>query len=413
MNRDSCETAVIGAGPYGLSVAAHLKAAKISTRTFGEAMGFWANNMPKGMKLRSPWRASNLSDPHKDHDLAAWAKDTGIIPTDRLPLEEFVRYGRWFQSRAVPDLDTRKVKRVASAAKGFRLELEDGEPLFTNRVVMAMGLANQAQMLREFDGLPSDLVSHSSEVVEPAAYKGRKVAVIGRGQSAVESAVLLSEAGADVELICRGDVHWIGSEAPGANMGDDVMFGIRDFLESKSAVGPFPLNWLVDAPTLLHMLPANLRSLISVRSLRAAATAWLKARAKDVHINAGRTLLAAKAKGSQIELQFDNGSSTFDHTVLATGYRIDVAKFGILSPELVRAVNASEGCPLLNGGFESSVRGLHFVGASAVKSFGPLPRFVAGAGYVASSLTRAVVEAAEFPEMQPVARPVMAARSSR
>jgi len=138
-----CDVAVIGAGPHGLAVAAHLKAANITTQVFGEPMGFWRRNMPKGMKLRSPWRASHIADPVKKYSLEAYTSEKGLRRTENFPLDEFVRYGEWFQSRVAPDLDRRKVARVEVSANGFRLRLEDGDIVDAKRVVIAMGLRHQ------------------------------------------------------------------------------------------------------------------------------------------------------------------------------------------------------------------------------------------------------------------------------
>src|SRR5580693_9309834 len=74
------EVAVIGAGPYGLSVATHLKAAGVDVRIFGKHMEFWADKMPAGMLLRSPRVASNLSDPSAAHTLYAFESANGIAP---------------------------------------------------------------------------------------------------------------------------------------------------------------------------------------------------------------------------------------------------------------------------------------------------------------------------------------------
>lgn len=392
MRTDSCDVAVIGAGPYGLATGAYLKSANISTRVFGDAMSFWRGNMPKGMKLRSPWRASHIADPTREHSLDHYATTHGVPRTENLPVADFVRYGEWFQRRVIPDLDKRMVKTISPGPKGFRLVLEDGDAVDAMRVVIATGLTNQAFRPAQFAGMPRSLVSHSSEAVNPDEFRGRRVAVIGRGQSACESAVLLHEAGAEVELICRGDVHWIGSENPDVKHGDDLKWWFREALAAPSAIGPFPLSWLVEFPGILRRLSPGMRSRINIRSLRPAATAWLRPRAEGMRINAGRSVVEARAQGGKVALQLDDRSvSIVDHTVLATGYRMDVGKLGIIAPELLQRINGTAGFPALSKGFESTLPGIHFVGSPAVGSFGPLPRFVAGAGYAARCVTRAVL----------------------
>jgi Pyridine nucleotide-disulphide oxidoreductase len=385
--RDDCEVAVIGAGPYGLAIAAHLRAAKIATRVFGKPMSFWRDNMPKGMRLRSPWIATHIADPEGRYSLDTF----GIEQQDQLPLERFVGYGEWFQRSAVPDLDTRKVIRVEETGRGYRLVLDSNEAVYTRRVVVATGLANQEFRPAQFQGLPPALVSHTCEHASLDKWRGKRVAVVGRGQSACESAALLWEAGSDVDLICRGEVRWIGAPRDETNAHHDLRWQLREMLQAPSAVGPFPWNWLNELPGIERRIPARLRSWIAARSLRAAAAWWLKPRFDGVRVLAGQEILGARAKGHQIEVQMADGLHGFDHVLLATGYHIDISRLGFLAPGLLAKIATSNDSPVLGAAFESTAAGLHFVGSNAVDSYGPLMRFISGSGYTARTLTRAVL----------------------
>jgi len=351
-------------------------------------MASWRDNMPKGMRLR---HATDIACPGEQFLLKDYVRTKGVPTTEQLPLDLFVAYGEWFQRQAVPHLDGRKVVRVALGPGGFRLSLDDGDAIEASRVVMATGLKNQQWRPAPFAGLPARLASHAWEHTASDHFRGRRVAVIGRGQSACESAVLLHEAGADVELISRGAIHWIGAETP-ESAEQSWRWRLHKALTPKYPVGPFPLNWCVDMPGLMNRLPAGPRDWIGTRTLRPAATAWLRPRSGGMKINAGRVVVEARAQGERVSLRLDDGTSTsFDHVMLATGYRIDVAKLGILDAELLGRIACIDGSPVLAAGFESSVPGLHFVGASAVRSFGPLMRFVAGTGYAARAVVRSIV----------------------
>src|SRR5271155_1011497 len=205
---DNSDVAIIGAGPYGLAVAAHLRAVNVSIRVFGEAMSFWRQNMPEGMKLRSPWIATHIADPFDRYRLDDYFAEAGLALPDQLPVENFIAYGTWFQESAAPDLDTRAVVHVDALDRGFHLVLDDGESFIAKRVVMATGLLNHEHRPAQFDALPRALVSHSCEHTDSGRFQGLKVAVIGSGQSACESAALLHEAGANVEIICRRSLLW-------------------------------------------------------------------------------------------------------------------------------------------------------------------------------------------------------------
>jgi FAD-dependent urate hydroxylase len=382
---NACEVAVIGAGPYGLSVAAHLRHAGLTTKVFGEPMSFWRQHMPKGMRLRSPWRATHLSDPAGRFSLDAFAVEHRADPTTPLMLESFVAYGDWFCARAVGEVDPRTVRCIEGAGDGFAIALADGEVFAAHRVVVAAGLANQDFRPPTFRDLPAALVSHACDHADFAPFRGRHVAVIGRGQSATEFAVLLAEAGAEVELISRGAIHWLGEAAAEKS----AMQRVHDALAAPSAVGPLPLNWLAEAPALVRHMPLALRDWFSQRCLKAGAAGWLKPRFDSVTCHAGRTIVAARAASAGIVLELDNGPRAFDHVVLGTGYRVDISRVGILSEKLLSKIARIDGSPLLRAGLESSVPRLHFVGSAAVKSFGPLMRFVAGASCAARAVTGA------------------------
>jgi hypothetical protein len=380
-----CEVAVIGAGPYGLSVAAHLKAAGVVTRVFGEPMAFWRHNMPKGMLVRSPWRATDISDPDRALSLDAYAAQRGVDPGELLPVEQFVGYGEWFQRHAVPDVDRRAVQLIGTSATGFRMKLADGEVATADRIVIATGLRNQEYRPPAFRDLPAALVSHSSEHSDFAPFQGKRVGVIGRGQSACESAALLAEAGAEVELISRGPIRWLGA-TPDAQPHDAAKTWLLQALKAPSEVGPFPLSWLAEMPNAVRFLPQKLLSEFARRCLKPGASGWLRPRFANVTCAPNLTIEGARPLSDRIVLDLDNGTRSFDHIVLGTGYRIDLRRTGLFTPQLLEQISCDGGSPLLGTGFESSVPKLHFVGSYAVKSFGPLLRFIAGAPIAARAV---------------------------
>ncbi|MGA2565922.1 MAG: NAD(P)/FAD-dependent oxidoreductase [Pseudolabrys sp.] len=393
--RDRSGVAIIGAGPYGLAVAAHLRAASVPVRIFGDALSFWRDNMPLGMKLRSPWAATHIADPRGQYTLDDYHRQAGIEVPKLLPVEDFIDYGLWFQQQVAPDLDTRAVTRVDARDDGFRLVLEDGDTFFAQRVVMATGLLGHEVRPAQFDGLPRALVSHSCEHTDSDRYHGKRVAVIGRGQSACESAALLHEAGAEVELICRGNLIWNADPGQRSSLRKAARAMLGDMLIPPSQVGPFPYNWVNEAPGIIQHFPQATRDRWNELNLRATAILWLRPRLQDVPVDQGRSILAARRTGDRVALTLDNATQTFDHVMLATGYHIDVAKMTILEPKLRAKLARYDGLPVLNGTLESNVPGLHFVGAAAVGSFGPLLRFISGAGFAARRITRAAATLAD------------------
>jgi len=388
MVASSCQVTVVGAGPYGLAAAAHLKKAGVETRVFGRAMEFWQDQMPAGMFLRSSWEASHISDPQQALTLDRYQAAEHIkIPTP-VPLADFVNYGRWFQRQAVPDLDQRRVVQIEAMSGGFRIVLEDGETLQSSRVVVATGISRFAYRPRVFAELPPSLCSHACNHSDLARFAGQKVVVIGGGQSAIESAVLLSEHGADVEVIMRAPhLRWLRR----SRVLHSAKNPFRRILYPPTDVGPPGLSWIVAMPEIFRSLPPELQQRIAYRCIRPAAAGWLWPRSHGLHITTGRRVTSATAVGESLHLDLDDGSKrSAEHILLATGYRVDVSKYRFLTGDLVRALRCVDGYPLLRPGFESSVPGLHFLGAPAARSFGPVMRFVSGTHYAARALAHCI-----------------------
>lgn len=383
----SSEVVIIGAGPYGLSTAAHLWAAGVSFRIFGEPMEFCQRQMPRGMILRSAYGASHIADPRHAFSLDAFQAQEGVRVDGQVRLEVFVRYGQWVQQQVAPKLERRRVRRVEPAEGGLRVEMEDGEVIAARQVVVAGGIAPFAQRPPEFDKLPPALASHSADHHDLSEFAGRRVVVVGGGQSAFESAALLSECDADVELIMREPrVRWLHRSGL-------VHKGMaRRVLYAPSDVGPMGLSWLVAAPDLFTKLPRDMQDRLAYRCIRPAASSWLEPRTTRVRITTGRRVALVAPAGDAVQLALNDGSTRrADHVLLATGYRVDVARYPFLGARLVEVLRCVNGYPELAQGFESSVPGLHFVGAPSAWSFGPVMRFVAGTVYTGLALTRRIV----------------------
>jgi pyridine nucleotide-disulfide oxidoreductase len=383
-----CQVAIVGAGPYGLSAAAHLKALGMDVRIFGQAMDFWASKMPSGMLLRSPRVASNISDPAGTFSLDAFESSAGVPPRAPLPLETFVDYGRWFQRELIPDLDRRGVANVRRDATGFRVALEDGEEFQCSRLVVAAGVGSFQRIPPVFASLPPSQVSHCYQGRNLHSFSGARVVIIGSGQSALESAALLQESGAAVELIARNPVlRWIGGHSWLRHLGP-----ISSMLYSPHDVGPAGISRLVTAPRLVKRIPLSIRDKIRVRAVRPAGARWLPPRLKEVKITTGRFVTEANSAGPTVEIELNDGTYRFaDHVLLGTGYSVDVSRYPFLPEELIKDLDRMDGYPSLGAGFSSSIPGLHFIGAAAARTFGPLLYFVAGTEFASRELASHLV----------------------
>jgi hypothetical protein len=383
---DDTDIAIIGAGPHGLAAAAHLRRAGVECRIIGEPMSFW-RTMPKGMLLRSNWTATCIAEYDGQLSIDAYCAETAKSMRKPFPLQDFLDYGVWVAARVAPDVDRRRVVQVEREADGFLLSFDAGKPLCASRVVVAAGIASFPYRPGVGAHLPRGLVSHTADHSDFDRWSSSRVLVVGGGQSAMESAALLHEAGADVNVAVRApQVHWLNG---GKYQG--MLGRMAPLVYAPTDVGPLGISRVVAVPELFRRLPRSVQDPMAARAIRPAGAAWLKPRLEGVPIRYGRTVRELSRDGSQVVASFDGAhTERFDHVLFGTGYRIDIARYEFLPPHLLRQIRCVGGYPVLGRGLESSVPGLHFMGAPAAYSWGPIMRFVAGGWFGAESLTRAV-----------------------
>lgn len=380
------DVVIVGAGPYGLSAAAHLRTISgLQLLVFGEPMSFWQRHMPAGMLLRSPWDATHIADPNGRLKLEAYTATRGNHMPSPIPLERFVDYGLWFQQQTVPDLDRRKITCIKQAPRGFYVTTEDGEIVWSARVVIAAGIAAFAWRPPEFKDLPTELASHSCDHSDLVRFGGRHVLVVGGGQSALEASALLHEFGAEIEIIVRNhEVHWLGWKGRISRL---RLLG--RLLYSPRDVGPAGLSQLVARPDYFRKLPRAVQDWTDRRSIRPAGAGWLRRRLKDVKISPDVCIKSAVPVRGRLRVALSDGTERLvDHVLFATGYRIDISKYSFLDPQLLGRIDRVGGYPRLNPRLESSVPGLYFLGAPGAWSFGPVLRFVSGTHYAVEALAR-------------------------
>jgi cation diffusion facilitator CzcD-associated flavoprotein CzcO len=394
--------AVIGAGPFGLSTAAHLRARGIPVRVFGEPMVSWRDHMPAGMLLKSTPAASSLDAPQPGHNLVDYCDAAGIprLVTDEdiIPVETFIGYGEWFQQKLVPELERVRVVSVDRNADrnkggGFELKLDSGE-LFTARaVVVATGLYGLANLPPELaaaapDGpAPTGPVSHSSQHHDLSGFKGKELIVVGAGQSALETAVLAAEAGASVRIVSRGHGR--------------VAFGAPPWEQPKlRPESPFGRAWSLWAlsyyPQPYRYLPEQTRHYLVRRVLGPLGAWWLRERFEGkVQVSEVERIVRAEAGaangGAALTVATRGGGTqqlTADHVISATGYRVDIAAMDFLGHELRTQLAVSRGTPKLGAGYVSSVPGVYFTGLPAASSYGPVMRFVCGTEFASPRLAK-------------------------
>jgi predicted ATP-grasp superfamily ATP-dependent carboligase len=386
----STEVAVIGAGPNGLSVAAHLAEAGVEHRVFGQTMGAWRFHMPAGMLLKSEPYASDLSAPGSGflaRDYCSRADEPyheRVIPLTR---EQFIDYGRWFANQLVPDIDETEIVSLSrTPAGGFQLRTANGEGLKATNVVVATGVIPFAHVPPELSGLPPDLVSHSSEHTSLERFRGRDVLVVGGGSSALESSALLLEQGTGVKVVVRGHgVFW-----PPANFADPSR--MQQLRKPVARLCEGWHCWAYDRlPDLFRLLPKQMRAERALGFLGPQGAWWLRERVEGrVPMLFDHHVLGAEKVGNRVRLRFatPEGVATecADHIIAGTGFRLDLKRLDYIAPSLRTEIKTFAGAPMLSHSLESNVPGMFFTGALAAPSLGPLMRFVAGTHFTAPRL---------------------------
>ena len=394
----SVSVAIVGAGPYGLSLAAHLRSSAVSFRVFGTPMHTWCAQMPDGMMLKSDGFASNLSDPEDRFTLKRFCELTGTAYDDtKIPitLETFRAYGLAFQERMVPELQDAQVTRIEREDGGYRLQLDNGTTLSAATVVLAVGISHFHHLPPVLSGLPEEFVTHSSAHKNLERFAGQTVTVVGGGASAIDTAVLLHEAGAFVTLLARQPVLRFAD--PPSPKGRSWWEAMR---HPSSPIGPGWRSRLYsDAPWLFRLMSHALRTRI-VREHTAPRAGWpMKERfVGRVPTLLGYTLENAEVVGGRVQLSLAGAGGrtthTADHVIAATGYKTDVRRLTFLSEDIRLRIRVVNHVPVLSSQFESSVAGLHFVGSAASDSFGPVMKFACGAPWTAKRLSAALKQSA-------------------
>lgn len=389
---------IVGTGPYGLSIAAHLRKRGLSFRIFGRPMDSWLAHMPKGMLLKSDGFATNISDPDGELTLEKFCAERGIpyahtgIP---VRLDTFTGYGLTFQQRIVPEVEEKMVVSIERSSEGYVLRLDDGERVQARNVVLAVGISHFEHVPDDLAHLPAEFLSHSSRHHDVEQFQGRSVTVVGGGSSALDWAGLLHEAGVNVQLVARR------TELKFHGRGGEKRSLWKRVRHPQTGIGPgWRASFYADTPWAFHYLPESLRLDIVRRTLGPSGGWFIRDTVMNhVPLSLGQTLQRAEVRDDKVHLHLRGEDGTereivTDHIIAATGYKVDLGRLTFLSSEIRSKLKSVVNTPVLSSSCESSLPGLYFVGVAAANSFGPVMRFAFGADFAARTVAKALAKVA-------------------
>ena len=377
----STDLLIIGAGPFGLSLAAYAQEMGIRHVAVGAPMGFWKANMPSGMYLRSgcDWSL----DPAEVHTISAYLKTLGKTCRDVEPLSRdfYLDYAGWFQQeKGLRSLDV-TVRSLHTEGRDLVAVTEGGKRIRSRFVVLAIGFGNFANVPRELETLfPPDHFDHTSGLVDFSRLKDRRVLIIGGRQSAFEWAALMREAGvAVVHLSFRHDTP---------------AFATSDW----RWVSPI-VDRLADDPGWYRRLSADEKQQLDQRFWsegRLKLEPWLAGRIEhpNIKLHPRTQVTGTKPGNSGIDVALDSGDVlTVDHVVFATGYKVDLARVPFLANGLLPSVTVQDGFPVLDQHFQTSVPGLYITSLAATRDFGSFLAFTVSVRAQAKVICRDIAQA--------------------
>ena len=354
----STDLLIVGAGPFGLALAAWAQAHGIRHRVVGVGMGFWRDNMPEGMLLRSTCDWS--LDPLDIHTIDAYLAKAGKRCRDVEPLSRgfYLDYAAWFQEeKAIASTDA-KVQALVREGSGFVAITGDGGRIRSRAAVVAIGFGYFAHVPAELAPMfPRERYGHTCDFVDFRELKGRRVLIIGGRQSAFEWTALIREAGAEAVHVCYRH--------------DTPLFETSDWSWVNALVDRISAD-----PGWYRRLSADEKNQLNRRFWeegRLKLEPWLAPRIDhpNVHLHPRTNVTGTNPGASGIEVTLDNGEVfTVDQAVFATGYRVDLTRVPFLANGLLPGIALQDGFPQLDAGFQTSVPGLYITSLAATRDFG-------------------------------------------
>lgn len=357
---------IIGAGPYGISLAYELWERNIPFVIVGKPFDLWFNHTLDTMSIRSDRHTSEIYTRKNVFNLTSFIKrydpkKAGSIIRKRLPCQLFRAYLKEVLDKLPFDILEHKVNYVSKEGGLFTSELDNGQVISSESVVIATGITHHKIMPKPLAALEHSHVLHSWDVQEYDQWTNKKILVIGGGQSGAECVQHLAD---------NNQIFWVMRRSP--------------IFYSEPINLPKPIfKAVLYLSPYFYYLPASLKSKWGHKFVETTITPDMKEVMDHPNVQTmyhDAEQLGIEALGKKVYV--NKLEQTFDGVVAATGYRYDVKYLLFLGEDLQQSIAAEDGVPLINFNFETSVKDLYMVGGMAEPAYGPAQRFMMGSRHV-------------------------------
>jgi len=370
---------IIGAGPFGLAIAAQASHAGVDHLVAGKPMEFWKQNMPQGMYLRSAcdWHL----DPVNIHTIEKFLETRGQTPPDVEPLSLafYLEYAEWFQTQKQITTLPSYIKQL-NHTTDFVATTTDGDTIRAQHVAIAPGFKHFANIPDEIKArLPEGRFSHTCEFTDFSSAANKRYLIVGGRQSAFEWAALLLEAGARAIFI--------------SHRHDTPAFAESDW----SWVNPL-VDGMAENPNWFRRLSQTEKDAVSRKQWaegRLKLEPWLGPRLASNHVKIlpNTEVASSVERDGELVVKLSNGEEIVcDKVIFATGYKVDISRVPVLSSgNIPDQLETRNGFPVLDDHLQTSVPGLFITSMPAIQDFGPFFGFTIAVRVSAKLICEAIV----------------------
>jgi len=381
-------TLIIGAGPYGIALANELHHQGEEFVIVGQPFSLWFDHTHGDMPIRSDWQTSEIYSPDNRYSFKRFIQHQNPQGWQeqlnrRIDGPMFTSYLEQVRDQLPYQVITSDVAslchlNIDAPHEGFVAMLDNGMEIRARHIVLATGIEPHRYLPQSLAKLEQNSCIHTWNVADFIGVTGKRILLVGRGQSAAEALA---------HLVPNNQVKWVCRKPP------------KFYNEPINLPAPV-FKSLRFLSRIYYYLPKPIHKKLAAQFVAVTVTPDMAPKVSSVpqvHKDVGELELTSvfdtnggpATKGQSGAVYSATLDEHFDVVVAATGYRYQLNNLIFLSSQLQSSMAARDDeCPKVNATFESGVDNLYFVGGIAEPSHGPAMRFMMGAPYAARTVAK-------------------------